>query len=283
MNQTNQEIAVSVQPTNTRKEIAAFLGLTFGASVLLYSLILTSKSPAEGQRFIPELMWAPGLSALATRLIFYRTLRGLGWGWPGLRWAALACLLPIAYATVAYGVVWLTGLGGYDLSRFKDNPLLFVLVGLIVSLVLAAGEEIGWRGFLVPALARTMSLGRVALVSGAIWVVYHAPLILFGEYNASGNPKWYSMLCFTVMAMSVALMLAWLRLRTGSLWPAAILHAAHNLAIQGFFDRVTVDTGSTRWLTGEFGAALAVTTGVAAWMFWRTRGQVTVRDENNPA
>lgn len=260
-----------------------FLCLTFGVSLPLYWLILTSKGFAEGQQFIPGLMWAPGLSALATRLIYYRAVRGLGWGWPGLRWVALAYFLPVAYATAAYSVVWMTGLGGFDLSHFKDNPLLFVLGGSIVYLVFAAGEEIGWRGFLVPALARTMPLGRVALVSGAIWVVYHAPLILLGEYNASGNPKWYSMLCFTNMAMGVALMLAWLRLRTGSFWPAAILHAAHNLVIQGFFDRVTVDTGTTRWLTGEFGAALPVTTAATAWMFWSARGQITVRDENKPA
>jgi len=37
-----------------------------------------------------------------------------------------------------------------------------------------------------------------------------------------------------------------------------------------------VDTGSTRWLTGEFGAALAVTIGVTAWLFWRVRQAVPV-------
>jgi hypothetical protein len=37
-------------------------------------------------------------------------------------------------------------------------------------------------------------------------------------------------------------------------WPAAILHASHNLFVQALFDRVTVDTGPTKWLTGECGA-----------------------------
>jgi len=67
---------------------------------------------------------------------------------------------------------------------------------------------------------------------------------------------------------------AWLRLRSGSFWPAAILHAALNLFVQGFFDVVTVDTGPTRWLTGEFGAALAVALAATAWLFWRQRGSV---------
>jgi hypothetical protein len=44
--------------------------------------------------------------------------------------------------------------------------------------------------------------------------------------------------------------------------------------VQGFFDRVTVDTGPTPWLTSEFGAALAMTIGITAWLFWRSRGEV---------
>jgi hypothetical protein len=49
------------------------------------------------------------------------------------------------------------------------------------------------------------------------------------------------------------------------------MHASHNLYVQGFFDRVTVDTGPTRWLTTEFGAGLAVAIGATAWIFWRRR------------
>jgi membrane protease YdiL (CAAX protease family) len=96
------------------------------------------------------------------------------------------------------------------------------------------------------------------------------PLILFADYNA-GTPSWYAVPCFAAMVVALAVALAWLRLRSGSVWPAAILHASHNLFVQGFFDRVTVDTGPTRWLTTEFGAALVVTIGVTAWLFWRAR------------
>ena len=47
------------------------------------------------------------------------------------------------------------------------------------------------------------------------------------------------------------------------------LHASHNLWIQNFFDRVTIDTGRTRWFTTEFGAALAVVAVAVALVFWR--------------
>jgi hypothetical protein len=71
------------------------------------------------------------------------------------------------------------------------------------------------------------------------------------------------------MVVALGVPFAWLRLRSGSVWPAAILHASHNLFVQAFFDRVTVDTGPTKWLTGEFGAALALAIVATAWIFWR--------------
>jgi membrane protease YdiL (CAAX protease family) len=224
-------------------------------------------------------MWCPGVGALITRLIFQHDIRGEGWRPGAPRWLALAYLLPVAYATVAYGAVWMLGLGGVDLSRFTTGTVTFLVLGTIQSLVSATGEELGWRGFLVPKLAKTMSFGRLAVLSGAIWAVWHFPLIIFADYN-SGTATWYSLLCFAVMVVALAVILAWLRLRSGSVWPAAILHASHNLFVQGFFDRVTVDTGPTPWLTSEFGAGLAITIGLTAWLFWRSRGEVTAGGES---
>jgi membrane protease YdiL (CAAX protease family) len=116
-------------------------------------------------------------------------------------------------------------------------------------------------------------LARTAFISGAIWTVWHVPLIVFADYNA-GTSAPYAILCFAVMVVSLAFPLAWLRLRSGSVWPCALLHASHNLFIQAFLDRVTVDTGVTRWLTTEFGAALAIVVSGTAWMFWRRRDAV---------
>jgi uncharacterized protein len=262
----------------TRAELATFLGLTFALSAVFWWLIIAAGSlGAHGGAYVLALMWCPGVSALATRLAFQRNVRGEGWRWGATRWAALAYVLPLGYATAAYGLVWLGGLGGVDLGRFRTGVVTFVVVGSLQSLLSATGEELGWRGFLVPTLARTMSFGRTAVLSGGIWAAWHAPLIVFADYNA-GTATWYAVLCFAIMVVSLAIPLAWLRLRSGSVWPAAILHASHNLFVQGFFDRVTVDTGPTRWLTTEFGAALAVTIGMTAWMFWRVRDAVSSPD-----
>lgn len=258
---------------HTRAPLTTFLCLTFGLSAIWYTLIIRAGSlGVHGGLYVLALMWSPGTSALITRLVFQHNVRGEGWTWKRstTKWAVLAYLLPLGYAIVAYGIVWLTGLGRVDLTRFHTPILLFLVVGTLQSLLSATGEELGWRGFLVPTLARTMSFGRLSLLSGAIWAVWHMPLIIFADYNG-GTPTWYSVTCFAVMVVALGFPFAWLRLRSGSVWPAAILHASHNLFVQAFFDRVTVDTGPTKWLTGEFGAALALAIVATAWIFWRAR------------
>jgi|SRR5688500_15002780 len=266
-----------------RAELVTFLVLTFALSAVFWGLIIAAGSlGANGGLYVLALMWSPGVSAIVTRLIFHRNVRGLGWLPGAPRWLALAYVLPLAYAGVAYGFVWLTGLGAVDLNRFTTPVVTFIALGTLQSLLSATGEEIGWRGFLVPSLARRMSFTRTAFMSGAIWAAWHAPLIVFADYNA-GTPAWYSLLWFVVMVIGISFPFAWLRLRSGSLWPAAVLHATHNLFIQAFFDRVTVDTGRTLWLTTEFGAVLALSAVVTAFVFWRARDAVSAPAEAPPA
>ena len=63
--------------------------------------------------------------------------------------------------------------------------------------------------------------------------------------------------------------MAWLRMKSGSIIPVAIMHATHNGIIQVFLDRITADTGITSYFTGEFGIALIFFTLAMALYFWR--------------
>ena len=252
-----------------KRELTTFLLLTFGLSSIFYVLFARAKTlGAGGGLYVPMLMWCPGISALLTRLLFQRNLRGEGWKWGLTRYELAGYALPIVYAACAYGAVWIFDFGGVDLSRFHTGAFRFLVVGLAVGLAFALGEELGWRGFLVPKLAERFSFTQTAVISGIIWSSWHVPLIIFADYNG-GTPTWYSIACFAVMVVGISFPLAWLRLRSGSVWPAVILHASHNLFIQGFFDTVTVDTGVTKYLLSEFGAVLALAAAVIGVLFWR--------------
>ena len=193
-------------------------------------------------------------------------------------WKA-ANIIPVFAGLGVYGLAWSSGMGGFSTERISEglpaSPLLAIgliaTVGFLQSAVTAVGEEIGWRGLLVPELAKVTSYTKVALISAAIWSVYHYPVLLFADYN-SAAPKWYAFLMFTVSIVGVSFVATWLRLRSGSVWTGVILHASHNLFIQGVFDGVTVDRGYTQYFTTEFGAGLAVVYVAGAWWCWRRRG-----------
>jgi len=111
---------VEAAAPRARLELVAYLALTFGLSAIWYVVILTGGGLAKAGGDVVALTWSPALAAIATQLAFRRTLAGLGWRWPGLRWVALGYLIPLGSAIVAYGVVWLTRLGGVDLARRPD-------------------------------------------------------------------------------------------------------------------------------------------------------------------
>jgi uncharacterized protein len=279
-------------PTATaRTRVVTYLVLTFALSSIFYWQIIGAGKMK--MLLVFGLMWCPGVAALITKLVFQRNLRGIGWGWGATRWQVLSYIFPAALALVVYGVVWLTGIGAFSpeglTSAFakeagRELPLpvtlgLLATVGLLPGAVFALGEEIGWRGLLVPELARVTSFTSTALISGAVWSVYHYPLILFSDYT-SGAPRWYALLVFTWMVTVSSFIYAWFRLKSGSVWTGVLLHASHNLFVQQIFDPLTADRGITEYVTTEFGVGLALAYTAAAWYVWRRRGELPPAGES---
>jgi membrane protease YdiL (CAAX protease family) len=275
-----------------RRATYLYLLFTLLFSSVIWALIIWSGH--LGMAFgmmITAVMWCPALAALASCRLLGRRFKSLAWRWPEGRYIAAAYFIPVAYAMIAYGAVWALRLGGWnrDLAglvtqRFglRGMPtwgafslwLLFTATaGMIRSMSTAVGEEIGWRGFLVPELARQMSYTKVSLLSGIIWAAWHSPILLFADYNAGTN-RWYALSCFAVMVVSGSFIFAWLRLKSGSLWPPVVLHASHNLFVQTVFDNMMRDTGKTLWYTTEFGVALALVSVAFAVYFWTRRSEV---------
>jgi len=218
------------------------------------------------------IMWTPGISALLVKLVTERNLRGFGWKPGKLSYLGLSYMLPLLGGLIVYGFVWISGIGTLTLERFGNDAFLHILkaatLGMLVSLGTAAGEEIGWRGFLLPELLNKKSAVKTALIISAVWAVYHYPGILFSRYN-SGTESWYAVLFFTLQIIGLTFIMTWLRIQSGSLWPAVILHASHNLFIQAVFDRLTIDLGTSLYITGDFGAGMALFYGAAGIILWR--------------
>src|SRR4051794_37243034 len=173
----------------------AFSGI-FGAAVLY-----AGKMDAGGLLFVTGTMWSPALAVLATKKIFGGSVRELAWQWGDNRYNWLGYLLPILYTLPVYAIVWITGLGAFNWDALQKTAASFgwqnlpasltlslfvaitATVGLIPKLGRALGEEIGWRGFLVPELAKVLPFPMVGIVSGVMCSAYHYPVLLFGDYN----------------------------------------------------------------------------------------------------
>jgi len=99
------------------------------------------------------------------------------------------------------------------------------IIGPLLGLVIAFGEEYGWRGYLQGELVK---LGRVkgVLWVGVIWGVWHAPAVAMG-HNYPGHPV-LGPLAFLIFNLFLSIFLGYLMLKTGSVWLAAFMHAVLN-------------------------------------------------------
>ena len=287
---------ITTHTTNqSRKAIGIYLLITCLLSAVVYLLTLHAGNTGRigGRIYGYGIMWCPALATYLTCKILKIKFSGLAWQWGKPKYQIWCYFIPLLYALVSYLIIWFTGWGGFYNKAFISQAanelgwsklpagvfivLFFVVegvIGMFGSISTALGEEIGWRGFLVPELSNITSYTKTSLISGAIWAVWHYPILIFGNYN-NGTPPWYGLICFTVMVISMSFVFTWFRLKSNSLWTGVMLHASHNLFIQGFFTPITTNTGKTPYFIDEFGCVLAVVTAILAIYFWTRRKELT--------
>ncbi|MGI9628020.1 MAG: CPBP family intramembrane glutamic endopeptidase [Longimicrobiales bacterium] len=267
---------------DARRKVVAYLVLTLLLAAPFYYLILSAGSlGVRGGIYVLGVMWAPGLAAIITRAVHQRDLRGVGWGWGQSRYQLASYLIPVAAGTIVYSLAWALGIAGFDPGGLAGDSgrgtleviALAATVGVLQSAIPALGEEIGWRGLLVPELAKAFSYTKVSIFCAVVWSVYHFPALLFADYT-SDAPRWYALVMFTVGITGASFMATWLRLKSGSVWTGVLLHASHNLFIQGVFDGLTNNRMYTEFITTEFGVGLAVVYAGGAYWCWRNRGSL---------
>jgi membrane protease YdiL (CAAX protease family) len=280
------------QPARSRVQVLTYLIIVFVFSSFFYFLILHSGSLGNGRgMYVLGLMWCPALAGMLTLRLNGRSIADLGWKWGETKYQIRSWYIPLLYASIAYAIVWIFHLGAFGNPDFYDSlaksmhlggpPWISIVLGIVLigtyglvrSVSSALGEEIGWRGFLAPELAKTTSFTTTSLISGIVWSLWHYPILIYGDYNA-GTPTWYGLTCFTVMVISMSFVFAWMRLKSGSLWTGAILHGSHNLYIQGIFTPITRNTGKTAWFIDEFGCVLPLVAIAFAIYFWSKRREL---------
>ncbi|BCY17373.1 abortive infection protein [Leptolinea sp. HRD-7] len=240
-----------METVKARKSLILFLILVILGSTPLIWLVIQSNLPAEDPRQLPylvSLMWVPAIASIITRLVYKEGFSDISFKLGGKKgWLAIgiALVFPVLVGVIAYGGAWAAKLAEFvvpetgmfaglnpPLLRFSLTILMAVTLYAIVGLISAAGEEIGWRGFMVPRLVQS-GVKYPLIISGLIWGAWHIPGVLSGIYSSSPN-RVLSSLFFMLFAVGLSILWGRLRLKTGSVWPAMLGHAAWNQAIPVF-------------------------------------------------
>jgi membrane protease YdiL (CAAX protease family) len=143
-----------------------------------------------------------------------------------------------------------------ELRQFAIGQLLTaLLIGPPMHALTTIGEEVGWRDFLLRRLiVAGFSQWAALLMSGAVWGLWHIPLILLGlEYT---NSPFLGIPAFVVYAALVGIILGWLQLASGRVWVPAVAHGSINafqrallVFITGYDGLISGGLGSVvRWL-----------------------------------
>jgi membrane protease YdiL (CAAX protease family) len=98
--------------------------------------------------------------------------------------------------------------------------------------LLELGEEIGWRGYLLPQFLKFMSVPKAVLFSGVLWGIMHAPLIYFGfNYGSDyGGAPYSGILLMTLTCVVLGVWMSYTMMKTNNCMYAAIIHGAVNVA-----------------------------------------------------
>jgi membrane protease YdiL (CAAX protease family) len=176
-------------------------------------------------------------------------------------WIAFGATFLITVAASA--VVWATPLASFALPEGGIvDPVLsfFILFGMTV-VWFGLAEEVGMRGYLQP---RLMSLGRTPalLVVGLVFATWHMPLIFLAPAQAN-FPTGNLLLFFPLFYGSIvaaSFIFGYLRIYTGSVWPASIGHSVHNAAWSALaaFTLTSSPVLVNVYLVGDFGILILV-------------------------
>ena len=241
-----------------KKKLGMFLVLAFGIDWALWLATAAAAGPiSEGAAVwnvvAPVSMFGPLVAALAVRPIGGDDI-DRGWR-PRLRGNVRSYLAawfaPAALAITGATLYFLAFPGDFDGSASAYSqaaqaqlgvgpdqvPLVLavqVISGIVLAplfnMLLAIGEEAGWRGFLFPALQGFLSKKAAAVASGLIWGAWHAPLIAMG-YNYGSDYPGFPVAGIAMMMVACAAFgtfLCYLREQSGSVWTCALAHGAFN-------------------------------------------------------
>ena len=260
------------------KRLVIYLVLSFSLAWLWFLVAnkngeLWEDMSTAKQSLVALGMMCPLIAHILTRLItkegFAMTGKGsmmLGMVFRNRKWVwfLLSFLLPWIYTELANAIALLISPEMFDPIHYQalevDRRVIFLmpvnaLITGVIGSFAAFGEEAGWRGYMMPKLFGVMGRIPALLTGGILWGLWHAPLTCIGHNFGTDYPgfPYVGIIQMCIFCTLVGVMLTILTEKSGSVWPAAFMHAIGNASptiLCGFinFDRARDLPVSPGWV-----------------------------------
>ena len=169
----------------------------------------------------------------------------------------------------AYGTAVLIGAGqvrDLDITAISATSWgINMAIGFVIGTAFILGEEIGWRGYLLPRVQQLTTRRKAAVATGFMHGLFHLPLILIATtYNTEGA-RWIVAPAAVAVITAGGVFYAYIWDRSDTVWPVAIAHNMVNTVFEaGSKLIIATSPASLAYVAGETGFATLGIVTVAA-------------------
>jgi uncharacterized protein len=276
---SNEKEVIQVRSLALRHQVVTFFALAYGFSWACWAIPALGYRDGFGTVFFIAGAFGPlAAAALVTRLAGTSVRRWFKslfvWRVP-VRWYAFALVVPIAFAVLVTAEFALTG-KEVDGSLLGERLVGYLPALLFVALAGGGNEEPGWRGFALPRLQDQLTPVRATLILGAVWALWHLPVLFAAEDADHGlGPRGVLLLVALTMAsiLGYAFAYTFLMNKTGSVLLAIAMHASFNVANSsaGLRTEEALQRNDYLLMLGLSAATIWV---LVALLIWLTRGSL---------
>jgi len=229
-----------------QKRLGIFLSLTFALTWIPWMIFNKAFGYEEwfesGHLSILAALslYGPALANILTRWItregwkdsmLHLRLKG------NLKYYVIALMMPVVHGLL-FGILITCRYGEWDMSKMLmsgswQSNLAWILNILAMAPLMAFstfGEEFGWRAYMNQKMEPILGTVGTCVIGGLIWGVWHAPLTVYGHNYGTDYPgfPYLGILLMCINCIFSGMILMWLTKKTGSIYPAAIMHAMNN-------------------------------------------------------
>lgn len=215
---------------DTESAMSSVIG--FGMLVPFSANLITRWITKEGFAMTGKDSLMLGISFQDKKWIFFLMALFIPWIYDELAEVFTIVVFPQAFDPMYY----------QKMEMDKDIVFIFPLVAIVQATVVsfgALGEEGGWRGYMMPKLMKLLGYKKAILIGGVIWGVWHAPITCIGHNFGTDYPgfPYLGILTMCIFCTLMGVILTFVTVKSGSIWPAAIMHAVNNAtpSILNFF------------------------------------------------